>query len=97
MERIHAQLRQRGRLAISELFQPEMHKSALVGMFLAILELVRHHGIRAEQNALFGEIWVLPGLEADAPLDLSRADTYEHGAGRRGETEARTGSEDKSS
>ena len=37
-----------------------MHKSTLVGIFLAVLELVRHHHVRVEQNALFGEIWILP-------------------------------------
>ena len=28
----------------------------IVGMFLALLELVRHHGFRAEQTELGGEI-----------------------------------------
>ena len=44
MRRIHDRLRERGRLAFSELFVPGMHKSALVGIFLATLELVRHAG-----------------------------------------------------
>jgi segregation and condensation protein A len=48
-------------------------------MFLAVLELVRHHQVRAEQNLLFGELWIMPGHQADAPLDLSRVDEYEHG------------------
>ena len=46
-------------------------------MFLAMLELVRHHRVQAEQNELFGEIWLLPGTET-AALDLSQIDTYEH-------------------
>ena len=37
-----------------------MHKSTLVGIFLAVLELVRHHHVRVEQNEAFGEIWLLP-------------------------------------
>src|SRR6185295_2170378 len=41
MTQIHDRLRERGPLASSELFRPGMHKSALVGIFLAILELVR--------------------------------------------------------
>jgi segregation and condensation protein A len=89
MERIHARLQERGRLALSELFQPGLHRSALVGMFLAVLELVRHHGVRAEQNTMFGEIWILPGLEPTAPLDLSRVDSYAHGAGGRASPEAK--------
>lgn len=63
MERIGNLLNDQQRVAFTELFQPGMHKSSLVGMFLAILELVRHHGARAEQNDLFGEIWILPVAE----------------------------------
>jgi segregation and condensation protein A len=77
MARIHETLLARGKIAFSELFQPGMHRSKMVAMFLAILELVRHHGIRAEQNQNFGEIWVLPGLNA-GDLNLSGADNYEH-------------------
>jgi segregation and condensation protein A len=78
MSRIHDRLRERGPLAFSELFRPGMHKSALVGIFLAILELVRHYQVRAEQNELFGELWILPG-ESNQPLDISAVDNYEHG------------------
>ena len=80
MGRIHARLLEKGRLSFRELFDPSMHKSKLVGIFLAILELVRHHHIRVEQNTLFGEIWILPNLECTAPLDLSDVDEYEHAA-----------------
>ena len=79
MQRIHQRLEQSGRLAFSELFEPGMHKSAQVGMFLAILELVRHHHVRSEQNELFGEIWILPGDNMTAPLNLESIDNYEHG------------------
>jgi segregation and condensation protein A len=79
MSRILAQLNERGRIALSELFDLRLHKSVLIGMFLAVLELVRHHRVRAEQNDLFGEIWILPGSDAAAPLDPSEVDNYEHG------------------
>jgi segregation and condensation protein A len=78
MSRIHALLREKGRIAFHDLFEPNMHKSKLVGIFLAILELVRHHNVRVEQNKLFGEIWVLPSLVDAGPLDLSHVDEYEH-------------------
>jgi segregation and condensation protein A len=81
MAQIQGQLLERGRVAFRELFHPGMSKSALVGIFLAILELVRHQQARAEQNQMFGEIWVLPGPTPAAPLDASRIDTYEHGRG----------------
>ena len=56
---------------------PSMHKSALIGIFLAVLELVRHHRVRVQQNDLFGEIWVLPDGDCGQPLDLSDVDDYE--------------------
>ena len=77
MEKIHARLLKRGQLAFRDLFQPEMHKSTLVGIFLAILELVRFKKIRLEQNTLFGEIWLLPCADSSEPLDLSNVDNYE--------------------
>jgi segregation and condensation protein A len=79
MAEINRRLAERGRLALRELFRPGMHKSAVIGMFLAILELVRHQQVRAEQNQLFGEIWVLPGPVAPGELDPASVDSYEHG------------------
>ena len=78
MARIHARLLETGRLAFRDLFAASMHKSSLVGIFLAVLELVRHHHVRVEQNMLFGEVWIVPNLESTAPLDLSNVDEYEH-------------------
>lgn len=82
MSRIHADLLQRGRVVFSDLFDPSMHKSSLVGIFLAVLELVRHHHVRVEQNDLFGEIWLLPDLQSSEPLDLSEVDNYDHASGQ---------------
>ena len=77
MGRIHARLLERGRLAFGDLFERGMHKSTLIGIFLACLELVRHSQVRLEQNDLFGEIWLLPNLACTEPLDLSSVDDYE--------------------
>jgi segregation and condensation protein A len=74
MQRIHGQLVSRGRLAFTELFAGGMHKSSLVSIFLAMMELVRHHGARAEQEHLFGEIWLYAG--SNEPLDVTQADEY---------------------
>jgi segregation and condensation protein A len=82
MSQINQRLVDEGRLRFRELFKPGMHKSALIGMFLAVLELVRHHQVRTEQSELFGEIWVLPGPSPSAELDVTKVDTYEHGSGR---------------
>jgi len=61
MQRIHRRLLEHGRVSFSEMFQSGAHKSALIGIFLAILELVRHHSVRTEQIDDHGEIWILPG------------------------------------
>ncbi len=71
MERIHAKLLERGRLPISELFAGFTNRSKLVGLFLATLELVRHHGVHLEQSELFDEIWILPGDAPTEPLNLT--------------------------
>ena len=55
-----------------------MHKSALVGIFLATLELIRHHRLHADQNELFGEIW-LSMDDPNASIDANSVDNYEHG------------------
>lgn len=91
MERIHAQLHERGQLALSEVFVAGQHKSSLVGMFLAVLELVRHHSIRTEQEGLFGEVWLLPVEESTQfqpdPGQESSAGTQERSAGHPGAPE----------
>ena len=82
MSRVHARLMKLGRLSFYDLFDPTMHKSKLVGIFLAVLELVRHHHVRVEQNTLFGEIWILPDPSSTGPLDFSNVDEYEHAASK---------------
>ena len=76
MQRIHERLVVQGRVAFSEMFESGMHKSALIGVFLAILELVRHHSVRTEQPDEHGEIWIMPGSRFDPQLDLSEVDEY---------------------
>jgi segregation and condensation protein A len=71
MRRIHGALAERGRIAFSEMFQPGMHKSAIVGIFLAVLELVRHHHVRAEQDDLHSEIWLVAGEGFDPSPEIA--------------------------
>ncbi|HYO23764.1 MAG TPA: segregation/condensation protein A, partial [Lacipirellulaceae bacterium] len=68
MERIAARLAEEPRVAFADLFAADVHKSQLVGTFLALLELIRHGRARVEQADLFGEIWVL----APATIALAR-------------------------
>jgi segregation and condensation protein A len=78
MQRIDARLRRERRVEFTTFFDTAVHKSALVGMFLAVLELVRHQHARAAQSQLFGEIWLEPGDEL-LPADLQTVADYDHG------------------
>lgn len=83
MGRIRERMAAEQRVALGDLFQANMHKSTLVGIFLAILELVRHHSVHAEQSELFGEIWISPGNESDRPVDAAAVTEYEHGGAKK--------------
>lgn len=61
-ERIAGKVREIGRVPFSEFFEHTNQRSKIIGIFLAILELLRHHGFRAEQSEAYGEIFVLPPL-----------------------------------
>jgi len=76
MQRIHGRLVDDQRVAFSDMFQPGMHKSAIVGVFLAVLELARHHGVRTEQNDLHGEIWIVPGESFNPSDEIVGGDEY---------------------
>jgi segregation and condensation protein A len=78
MQRIHRRLAQSRRLGFSDLFEPGLHKSAIVGVFLAVLELARHHGVRTEQHDLHGEIWLVPGDGFDPAKEIGAGEEYEN-------------------
>ena len=59
-ERIRDRISIEGRVAFSSFFENEKVQSRIVGIFLAILELIRHEGYRSEQPIDFDEIWILP-------------------------------------
>ena len=61
MERIYGLVTSERRLEFSRLFPQAAPRSTLVGMFLAVLELVRHGQIVASQSDPFGEIWLEVG------------------------------------
>jgi len=76
MTRIHERLVSDRRASLSEMFEPGMHKSAMIGVFLAILELVRHHSVSTEQPDLHGEIWVLADESLKGRVDFAEVDAY---------------------
>lgn len=58
MEQILARLAQTPRLGFADLFTPPHHRGRLVGLFLAVLELIKGRRAAAEQDGAFGPIWV---------------------------------------
>jgi segregation and condensation protein A len=59
-----AQIKQRvieeGRVEFTSAFTPPYWKARLIGIFLAILELIRNHGVGLEQAEEEGVIWLVP-------------------------------------
>jgi segregation and condensation protein A len=76
MQQIHRRLARQGHLRFSEMFEPGMHKSAMVGIFLAILELVRHHSVHTEQIGEHGDIQLLPGEKFDQQGTIDESVDY---------------------
>jgi segregation and condensation protein A len=58
-EQLKARLQAEGRITFTAAFTPPHYKARLIGMFLAILELIRHHAIGLEQPEAEGEIWLV--------------------------------------
>jgi segregation and condensation protein A len=46
------------RVRFRDLFTPPYHRARLVGLFLAVLELIRRGEAVLEQDGLFGDIWL---------------------------------------
>ncbi len=78
MKHIHRRMVENGKVAFSEIFTSGMHKSAIIGIFLAVLELVRHHAVSAQQDEPHGEIWVLPAENFSEILNIQNISSYEH-------------------
>jgi segregation and condensation protein A len=64
MDRIMEALGQSQRAPFSELFLPPHSCGRLLGLFLAILELIKADKVLAEQPEAFGEIWLALAPEA---------------------------------
>lgn len=83
-ERIRTRVLAEKRVAFSSFFAGSNSRSRIVGIFLAILELLRHHRFRAEQPVEYDEIWVLPPAgqsekAADGENGTADADSVAHG------------------
>ena len=67
IERVESLVSERGRVAFSDLFDDDMSRPRLVGIFLAVLELVRRGRLAARQDRLFAEIWLEPPRPGPTP------------------------------
>ena len=66
---IRMRLKREPRIPFRDLFQAPYNRGRLIGLFLAVLELMKMKQVRVEQDDLFGEIWV--SLVDDAPEEAS--------------------------
>lgn len=67
MEEILNRLRQTPRLSLRQLFTPPHTRGRLVGLFLAILELIKGRAIAVEQPEPFGDLFLLLLVAAQPP------------------------------
>lgn len=70
MHSIHERVSAEDRIELHELFEPGLHKSALVGLFLATLEMIRYHGLVAHQEASEGALWLCKGVAFPKSLEI---------------------------
>lgn len=70
MQRIYQRLKREQNVRFSSLFQKVERREILIGIFLAVLELVRHEYAFVSQKVLFGEIY-LKYRESSKSLDFA--------------------------
>ncbi|WP_372894281.1 ScpA family protein [Stieleria sp.] len=75
MQKIHTQLAARPRVPLMDLVEGGIHKSALIGWFLATLELTRHHGAAVEEDEA-GDIVIVKTADYSEDLAVNEVDNY---------------------
>lgn len=85
MQQIHARLVDEGHVSFSSLFLPGMHKSAMVGIFLAVLELARHYNVETRQSELHSEIDIVPSEGFDRDVTFADVADYDQEQTRPGD------------
>lgn len=81
-DRIRARLLEEPQIRFSDFFSGEKVRSHIVGIFLAILELLRHHQYRAEQPIEYQEIFIMPPLEGHENRDTAPRREPDEGSGK---------------
>lgn len=75
MQRIHDRLAEEDRVPLIDFLEGGIHKSSLIGWFLATLELSRHHGALVEQDE-HGDIYVVRTPNYSRELNVNEVDNY---------------------
>jgi len=65
-EQILRRVTAEGRVSLRELFTSPFTRSRLIGLFLAILELIKQHDVGLEQADPFDELWVVALVSREA-------------------------------
>ncbi|KAA1258482.1 Segregation and condensation protein A [Rubripirellula obstinata] len=75
MKRIHTRLKIDEKVPLFDLVEGGLHKSAVIGWFLATLELTRHHGAAVEEGTA-GDIYVVRTANYSNDLSVNEVDNY---------------------
>ncbi|MFG0260819.1 MAG: segregation and condensation protein A [Novipirellula sp. JB048] len=75
MQRIHDRLKSDEQIPLLDLVSGGIHKSSLIGWFLATLELTRHHGAAVEQRE-HGDIYIVRTANYSDRLNVNEVDNY---------------------
>ena len=76
MKRIHSRLSEKQRISLLDLVDTGVHKSAVIGWFLATLELTRHHGAAVEEDE-FGDVVIVKTHDYNTDLSVHEIDNYD--------------------
>ncbi|PQO27044.1 segregation and condensation protein A [Blastopirellula marina] len=79
MKQVHARIVSEGKVRFSTLFPPDAVKTRIIGIFLALLELIRHYNTLAHQDDDDQEIWITAGEGFQNEVHFEDVDEYEAG------------------
>ncbi|PQO43779.1 segregation and condensation protein A [Blastopirellula marina] len=80
MQRIHQRIVEEESVSFTSMFEGAVHKTVIIGLFLAVLELVRHCGVLAQQPEPHGEIYLTAGSAFTTEFTLTDVDDYSSAA-----------------
>ncbi|PQO44819.1 segregation and condensation protein A [Blastopirellula marina] len=79
MKQVHQRLVTEGKVRFSTLFPADAAKTRIIGIFLALLELIRHYNVLAHQDDDDPEIWITAGEGFQTEVQFEDVDEYESG------------------